>query len=183
MIWHILCSCFPHVINIAVKSGLALITKVPKKKKVPEDEKTGWESEDEDDNSDGTRADSLFGDGFSADWLYNRALEADPIVRCRKLVANCRASGQRREDLQATITDANKAGLFGRDDEGTSIELPSLQLLRDVDTRWSSIFLMVERVLDLYPVSFFVSLTLIVTSNCLAGHCTIFEQERTQRNC
>ena len=158
------------------------MTKIPKAKKVTEDENAGWETDDEDNDDTRTSADS-YGDGFSVDWMYNRALEADPIVRCRKLVASCRASGQRREDLQATITDANKAGLFGRDDEGTSIELPSLQLLRDVDTRWSSIFLMVERVLDLYPVSFFVSLTLIVTSNCLAGHCTIFEQERTQRNC
>lgn len=114
---------------------------------------TGWETEDEDEDEDGTPIVS-WGDGFSADWMYNRALEADPIVRCRKLVANCRASGQRRENLQATILDANGAGLFGRDDKGADIELPSLQLLRDVDTRWSSIFLMVERALDLYPVSF-----------------------------
>ena len=76
--------------------------------------------------------------------MYNQAIEADPIVRCQKLIVNCQASGQCRENLQATITDANGAGLFGRDDKGVDIKLPSLQLLRDIDTRWSSIFLMVE---------------------------------------
>ena len=114
--------------------------------------------------------------------MYNQALDTDPIVQCQKLVANCRASGQHHEDLQATITDANKAGLFGRDDKGVYIELPSLQLLHDVDTQWLSIFLMVEWVLDLYPVSSLRSLTLIIISNCLTGYLTISEQERTQWN-
>lgn len=142
---------------------------MPKKKKTKENERTGWESEDEDDDEEST-ADGHGGE-FSGDWLYNAALEADPIVRCRKLVSNCRASGQRREDLQATITDANKAGLFGRDEEGISIQLPSLQLLRDVDTRWSSIYLMLKRVLDLYQaVRFCKYLNFIIISNRLLGY-------------
>ena len=129
--------------------------KIPKVKKITENKtpNTGWETEDEEDDDDGTSMVS-YGDNFSADWMYNQAIEADPIVWCRKLVANCQASGQCHENLQATITDANGAGLFGRDDKGVDIKLPSLQLLCDIDTRWSSIFLMVERVLDLYPVSF-----------------------------
>ena len=131
MIWYLLFRCFPHVINIAVKSGLALLTKIPKVKKITENKtlNTGWETEDKEEDDDGTSMVS-YGDDFSADWMYNQAIEADPIVWCRKLVANCRASGQRRENLQATITDANGAGLFGRDDKG------------------------VDRVLDLYSVSF-----------------------------
>ena len=153
MIWYLLSRCFPHVINIAVKSGLALLMKIPKVKKIMENEtqSTGWETENKDE--DGTPIVSC-GDGFSADWMYNQALEADPIVWCWKLIANCWASGQCHENLQATILDASGASLFGRNDEGADIELPSLQLLRDVDTQWSSIFLMVEWVLDLYPVSF-----------------------------
>ena len=31
---------------------------------------------------------------FSADWLYNTALEANPISHCQKPVSNCCASGQ-----------------------------------------------------------------------------------------
>ena len=135
----------------------------------------GWETEDKDE--DGTPIVSC-GDGFSADWMYNQALEADPIVWCQKLIANCQASSQCRENLQATISDANGAGLFGRDDEGADIELQSLQLLCDIDTQWSSIFLMVERVLDLYPISFLKFLTLIIIFNHLSGHSIIFKQER-----
>ena len=155
MIWYLLFRCFPHVINIAVKSGLALLTKIPKVKKITENKtpNTGWETEDKDDGDDGTSMVS-YGDDFSADWVYNQAIEADPIVQCWKLIANCWASGQHHENLQATITDANEAGLFSRDDKGVDIELPSLQLLCDIDTRWSSIYLMVEQALDLYPVSF-----------------------------
>ena len=74
-----LCSCFPHVINIAVRSGLSLLTKVPKKKKPRENERTGWESDD--DKEEGSMADG-YGEEFSADWLYNAALEADPISHC-----------------------------------------------------------------------------------------------------
>jgi hypothetical protein len=33
------------------------------------------------------------------------------------------------------------------------VVVPSLELLQDVDTRWSSIFLTIDHVLDLAPVS------------------------------
>lgn len=80
-------SCFLHVINVAIKSGLALLTKVPKKKKISEDEKISWESEDEDDDV-GTSADN-FGEKFSTYCMYNCTIKAHPIVHCQKLVANC----------------------------------------------------------------------------------------------
>ena len=68
------------MINIAVKSGLSLLTKMPKKKKTKDSERTGWESEDEGDD-EGSTADGCGGE-FSSDWLYNTALEADPIAHC-----------------------------------------------------------------------------------------------------
>ena len=104
---------------------------MPKEKKTQENEKMGWESEDGDD--EGSTADDD-GAEFSTDWLYNATFEANPIAHCHKLVLNCCASGQCHEDLQVTIIDANKAGLFDKDDEGVSIQLPSLQLLHNVDT-------------------------------------------------
>ena len=69
-----LCSCFPHVIDIAVKSGLSLLTRAPKKKKSNKNERTGWESEDEEEEV--SMAD-VCGEEFSADWLYNATLEAN----------------------------------------------------------------------------------------------------------
>ena len=86
MIYHTLYSCFLHVINIAIKSGLVLLTNVPKKKKVLEDEKTSWESEDEDENM-GTSADN-FGEKFSTYCTYNCTIDTHPTVHCQKLVAN-----------------------------------------------------------------------------------------------
>ncbi|EIW65092.1 uncharacterized protein TRAVEDRAFT_33747 [Trametes versicolor FP-101664 SS1] len=68
------------------------------------------------------------------------------IVNARQLISVCRVSGQRREEFKNTIIEGNKAGSFG---EG--VELPKAQLLRDVDTRWSSTFLMIDRLLELYP--------------------------------
>ncbi|KDQ12925.1 hypothetical protein BOTBODRAFT_112281, partial [Botryobasidium botryosum FD-172 SS1] len=71
-------------------------------------------------------------------------LMSNLIVRVRSLVTACRASGQRRANFRQTIIEGNNNGLFALD---------VLQLLRDVDTRWSSLFLMVDRVLELSPVS------------------------------
>jgi hypothetical protein len=80
-----------------------------------------------------------------------------------------RSSGQRRDDLRAVIKAGNAARSWGRsnidtsdledgiesdsDEMGAEEEIRVVQLLRDVDTRWSSTFLMVDRLLELYPVS------------------------------
>ncbi|OJT10844.1 hypothetical protein TRAPUB_12620 [Trametes pubescens] len=77
---------------------------------------------------------------------YAYALRGDPIKNARQLISVCRVSGQRREEFKNTIIEGNEAGSFG---EG--VELPKSQLLRDVDTRWSSTFLMIDRLLELYP--------------------------------
>lgn len=123
--------------NVATKAGLAILTKLPEKSKDGKIDPT-WYTED-DNATDNNPA-------------WAKALAEDPVARCRKLVANCRASGQRREDFTATIIDGNTGGVF-RNAGGDIIVLPCLQLLRDVDTRWSSIYLMIQRVLDMKPVS------------------------------
>ena len=83
---------------------------------------------------------------------YRSALTADIIGTARKLVAACRASGQRREDFELTIREGNEAGSW-TDSEGNPLPLPVLQLLRDCETRWSSTFFMLDRVVTLLPVS------------------------------
>jgi hypothetical protein len=84
------------------------------------------------------------------DEKYRKILEDDIIATAREQVTACRASGQRREALHDLIVEGNKAGGWGMPPE----ELEENQLLRDVDTRWSSIFLMVDRLMCLYIVSF-----------------------------
>ncbi|KAJ7464855.1 hypothetical protein B0H11DRAFT_2159707 [Mycena galericulata] len=88
---------------------------------------------------------------FSADAelkLYAEALESDPVGNSRQIVAACRASGQRRADVKQIIIDGNKKLLWQSADHGV---LRVVQLLRDCETRWSSTYLMSDRVIELYP--------------------------------
>jgi hypothetical protein len=82
---------------------------------------------------------------------YRTALAADVIGAARKLVTACRASGQRREEFKLVIQEGNKVGTW-TDSDGDPFPLPVLQLLHDCEIRWSSTFLLLDRVLTLLPV-------------------------------
>lgn len=82
---------------------------------------------------------------------YRTALASDILGTARKLVAACRASGQRHEEFELVIRQGNELGSW-IDSEGNPFPLPVLQLLRDCETRWSSTFLLLDRVLTLLPV-------------------------------
>ena len=80
----------------------------------------------------------------------------DPLGRARKVVRLLRSSGQRREGFQSFIERGNQSDLFSstdRDKIGTTVKVPQLELLRDVKTRWDSVYLMLERLQRLRPVS------------------------------
>ncbi|KAJ3966579.1 ribonuclease H-like domain-containing protein [Lentinula raphanica] len=114
--------CFPHVINIAVKTGLSFVTTLP----------------------------SLRDGDTDDDGQYRDALASDLIARVRHLVNLCRASGNRRDDFCKTVLGENATG--NDIDDADDILLDRVVvLLRDVDTRWSSTFFMVDRFLELYP--------------------------------
>jgi hypothetical protein len=130
-------SCFPHVTNIATKAGLKHMTKLPDDDKEIEDP-------------------SLIGEAFprfayDADFAYREALEKDIVAAARKLVNACRASGQCREALENVIVEGNEKKWF-KDEHGQAYSLEILVLLRDVDTRWSSILYMIDRLIVNYPV-------------------------------
>ena len=82
---------------------------------------------------------------------YRAALAADIIGTARKLVTACRVSGQRRENFELTIREGNEAQSW-TDSKGNPLSLPVLQLLRDCETRWSSTFFLLDRMLTLLPV-------------------------------
>ncbi|KII92966.1 hypothetical protein PLICRDRAFT_70282, partial [Plicaturopsis crispa FD-325 SS-3] len=118
--------CFPHVVNISVQTGLKHLTEA----EMPPPHSTTFDSIPEE-------------------------FDDDDDTASRTLVTDCRASGQRRDALKATIRDGNKAEDWSEieldsDSEGTRF-LRCVALLRDVETRWSSTFLMIDRVLELYP--------------------------------
>ncbi|KAJ7244798.1 hypothetical protein B0H12DRAFT_1022182, partial [Mycena haematopus] len=108
--------CFPHVINIAVKTALK----------------------------------ELNGDEISQslrdDREYWAALLCDPVVQARSLVTACRASGQRRDNFDQTVREGNESGGFGTPPQPLRV----VGLLKDVETRWSATFLMIDRLLEQY---------------------------------
>ncbi|KAJ7181961.1 hypothetical protein C8R46DRAFT_1313700, partial [Mycena filopes] len=122
--------CFPHVINLAVKAGLGELTELP-----------DYEPDLLLDNDDNVIPQALI-DNVA----YWQALKQDPVVSARRLVTACRGSGQRRENLEKTIEVGNESGGWG--DPPTILRV--VGLLKDVDTRWSATFLMIDRVLEQY---------------------------------
>ncbi|TEB10196.1 hypothetical protein FA13DRAFT_1653250, partial [Coprinellus micaceus] len=120
--------CFPHIVNLAVKAGLAHLTQL----NIFED------------NEIDTDISILISNP-----MYVQLLQDDTIKRARQLVHFIRDSGQRREDFIAVIKKDNEDGSWGKDSEGKNIELRVVGLLKDVDTRWSSTFFMVDRVIEL----------------------------------
>jgi len=122
-------SCFPHVTNIATKTGLKYLTQVP--------------AHDTEVDSVLIEEEFPLSPPWNMDAAYRDALEGDVVAAARKLVNVCRASGQRRKALQEIIREGNAANLF---------TLEELELLRDVDTRWSSTFYMIDRLILMYLV-------------------------------
>jgi len=112
------------VVNIAVQTGLKHVTKVPESLS-PGDEVT---------------------EALARNLDYLQVLQSDVVSSARQLVTACRASGQRREDLSAIIQEGYRSGTWEK------TKLRDVTLLRDVITRWSSVYLMINRLLELYPV-------------------------------
>lgn len=78
----------------------------------------------------------------------------DPIALGRAVVRSIRASGQHRQNFEDTIKDGNNKHWFGLNDKGEHIVLPSHQLLRDVKTRWDSVYGMINRLHEMRLVLF-----------------------------
>ncbi|KAJ3912848.1 hypothetical protein F5877DRAFT_53394, partial [Lentinula edodes] len=89
---------------------------------------------------------------------YCKSLESDLISRVRHIVAQCRASGNQWEDFRnAVLAMRNEIqkkiverGHSSNDDDDELLQRVVV-LLCDVDTQWSSTFLMVDCFLKLYP--------------------------------
>jgi hypothetical protein len=75
-------------------------------------------------------------------------LKRDPIKRARRIVRIVRSSDQRKQAFKKVINTGNHSGWF-RSHDNEVIELPDLELLRDVKTRWDSVYCMIERLLVL----------------------------------
>src|ERR1700722_9165491 len=85
---------------------------------------------------------------------FEEAVKRDPIALGRAVVRSIRASGQRHQNFEETIKDGNIKHWFGLNDEGEHIAVPFHQLLRDVKTRWDSVYAMISRLREMRLVLF-----------------------------
>ncbi|KAF9643083.1 hypothetical protein BDM02DRAFT_3192232 [Thelephora ganbajun] len=77
---------------------------------------------------------------------YLQALAADVLGTAQKLITTCCISGRHREEFLDTIFQGNLDETW-TDDNGNQISRKALQLLRDCEIWWSSMYLMVDQVL------------------------------------
>lgn len=75
----------------------------------------------------------------------------DPIAHARKVVRVIRGSGMRRDAFEEVILNGNDKGWF-KNTDGLAVKIPFLQLLRDVLTRWDSVYHMLNRLRELRHV-------------------------------
>ena len=85
---------------------------------------------------------------------YLEAVENDPIALGRQIVKAIRASGLRRDAFTDIIKSHNSNNLFKV--QGEVVQVPEHQLLRDVATRWDSVYFMINRLRAMRVVCFFI---------------------------
>lgn len=138
-----LCRCFLHVINLAVQAIYATL-------KNESNADTQYLLGNLPELTEEALQAMPLPDGVTIEG-YRAALTADIVGTARKLVTACRSSGLRREEFELTIREGNDAGSW-MDSEGKALLLPVMELLRDCEIRWSSTFLMLDRILALLLV-------------------------------
>jgi hypothetical protein len=76
----------------------------------------------------------------------------NPIARARAAVRAIRGSGKRRSAFEGVIKNGNASGWFKRGPSSEVVQLKQLQLLRDVRTRWDSVYQMLHRLREMREV-------------------------------
>jgi hypothetical protein len=127
--------CFPHIINICTSHVIESFTDIGLV-----DDQAGFDAKPL--------------PCGATEQTYDEAVDRDPIALCRGTVRAIRASGVRRDFFDETVTHGNENRLFrSPENPEETIEVPKLQLLHNVKTRWDSVFKMISRFSDLRPVS------------------------------
>lgn len=114
---------------------------------------------------------------------WKEAALKKPLTRLRALIRALRASGRRREAFQACIREGNQNSHFVDPEarecgEEKVVQVPECALLRDVETRWDSVYHMISRARALRPVRPFVTKFLSISNlTTCTGHRDLFRSE------
>lgn len=122
---------------MAVQEGLKYLTKI--------------ESDPTSEGPSDSQHAAEYSDELLDDEDYFLALRSDVVAAIRQFVTAVRSSGQRREQFDNILRDGNAAGGWG----APLKLLRPVGLKKDVITRWSSTYNMVDHFVELYLVSFF----------------------------
>jgi hypothetical protein len=117
-------------------------------------------------NADNT----IGGDMDDSSQSDDETANSGPIGRARNVVRLIRGSGMRREAFEEVIRNGNDRGWFKEGQPPKAVKIKSLQLLRDVRTRWDSVYLMLNRLREMRPVSF--TMLNLMCSACLTINLT-----------
>jgi hypothetical protein len=82
---------------------------------------------------------------------YAEAVGLDPIEMGCNIVQAIRVSGLCRDNFMDTVKTGNIKGWF-KSPAGEAQQVPELELLRDVRTRWDSTYMMINHLCALHPV-------------------------------
>ena len=88
--------------------------------------------------------------------VWAEGIKCDPLRHARRVIRLLRSSGEHRQGFQKFIQDGNEHRWFTTKDSNgkrLAVVVPELQLLRDVKTRWDSVYTMLLRLRELQPVS------------------------------
>lgn len=129
-------TCFPHVLNICSRRVIDEYVTI------------SFDSVDTED----AWVDTFNNHVIDKD-AYLEAVERDPVALGREVVRVVRASSLRREDFSDVLKSGNEKGWF-LDEDDNPVKLPVVELLRDVKTRWDSVYYMINRLRVLKQVIF-----------------------------
>jgi hypothetical protein len=77
---------------------------------------------------------------------------SNPIALARAAVRAIRGSGLRRDEFDEVIKNGNDKGWFKQGRPPKTVKVERRQLLRDVRTRWDSVYRMLNRLREMRPV-------------------------------
>jgi hypothetical protein len=163
--------CYAHIINICSSHVISSMMSVSKQYlselKVPINPSHTFHDDSDDESDDGNIDTEGNIDELELDGCYNdlgkpelkgwfAGIKRNPLKRACRIICLLRSSDKHREDFRKSIEDGNEQKWFSektQSGECLLVQVPKLELLRDVKTRWESVYKMLQCLRQLRPVS------------------------------